>query len=176
MPSESFDGDGDAQDQAEALDESMTAGGEGDSPLADDSPLAVGEDMRTFEELPDLLDLTQAAGDRDEDEAVALDADEFDENAVDDSDTEEDHELDYRAATEEREDDLDGQGPEDGYNDDRLSARDIEGLDEVADADSVEGGEDDVTDFQARDVSDADLKEMGYSEGPDGAVRAKRDS
>ena len=175
MASESFDSDGDAQDQAEALDESMTVGGEGDSPLGGDSPLAVGEDMRTFEELPDVLDVTQAAGDRDDDEALALDADEFDEEAIEDSDTEEDNELNYRAATEEREDDLDGQGPEDGYDEDRLSARDIEGLDQVADADSVEGGEDDVTDFQATDLSDADLQGMGYSENRGGETRAKPD-
>ena len=92
-----------------------------------------------------------------------------------DADTEEDHELEYRAATEEREDDLDGQGPDDGYNEDRLSARDVDGLDQVEDADSVEGGEDDVTDFQARDVSDADLKRMGYSEDRGGETRAKPD-
>src|SRR4051794_13079222 len=129
MPGTSFDSDDDfdPQDQAEALDESMTVGGEGDSALAGDSPLSIGEDMRTFEELPDVLDLTQALGDRDEDEALALDADEFDEAAFDDADTEEDDELDYRAATAEREDDLDGQGPDDGFNEDRLSARDIEG-------------------------------------------------
>jgi hypothetical protein len=175
MTSESFDGDFDAQDQAEALDESMTVGGEGDSGLGGDSPFKVGEDMRTFEELPDLLDLTQAEGDRDEDEALALDADEFDEDAIDDTDTEEDNELDYRAATEEHEDDLDGQGPDDGFNEDRLSARDIDGLGEVGDADTVEGGEDDVTDFQATNLSDADLQGMGYSETKGGVTRAKPD-
>jgi hypothetical protein len=148
--------DFDDQDGAEALDETM---------LDDDDALGGGRggEARTFEELPDLEDLTQADGDRDDDEAVALDADEFDPDAVDDGDTEEDHELDYRAATEEREDDLDGQGPEDGFNEDRLSASDIEGLDQVADADLAEGGEDDVTDFQSTNVSDADLDALGYS-------------
>src|SRR5438270_11079294 len=137
MPGASFesDSDFDPQDQAETLDESMTVGGEGDSPLAGDSPLSIGEDMRTFEELPDVLDVTQAAGDRDDDEALALDADEFDEDAIDDGDFEDDDELNYSAATEEREDDIDGQGPEDGFDEDHLSARDIEGLDEVADGD-----------------------------------------
>jgi len=161
-PNDAFD-DADPQDQAEALDED-------NHDLAEER-----NEMRTFEELPDLLDVTQAAGDRDDDEALALDADEFDEAAVGDADTEEDHELDFRAATGDREDDLDGQGPEDGYNDDRLSARDIEGLDQVADADSVEGGEDDVTDFQATDLSDADLQSMGYSEHRGGVTRAKPD-
>jgi hypothetical protein len=159
---DAFD-DADPQDQAEALDEDNLD-------LAEER-----NEMRTFEELPDLLDVTQAAGDRDDDEALALDADEFDEEAVGDADTEEDHELDYRAASEEREDDLDGQGPEDGFNEDRVSARSIDGLDEVADADSVEGGEDDVTDFQATNLSDADLQSMGYSERRDGETRAKPD-
>jgi hypothetical protein len=133
MPGTNFENDDpdfDAQDVAEAMDESNLAGGEGDSPLAGDSPLSIGEDMRTFEELPDVEDYTQARGDSDDDEALALDADEFDEDAIDDADFE--------------------------------------------DADQVEGGEDDVTDFQATDVSDADLKAMGYSETRDGETRAKR--
>jgi hypothetical protein len=159
---DAFDG-ADAQDSAEAFDE-------------DNLDLAEGRnEMRTFEELPDLLDMTQAEGDRDEDEAVALDADEFDEDAIGDADTEEDHELDYRAATGEREDDLDGQGPEDGYNEDRVAAGSIAGLDQVGDPESVEGGEDDVTDFQATNLSDADLQGMGYSETRGGVTRAKPD-
>ena len=144
--------DFDDQDGAEALDETN---------LDDDR--AIGSEARTFEELPDVEDLTQAEGDRDDDEAVALDAAEFDPDAIGDADTEEDDELDYRAATEEREDDLDGQGPDDGLNEDRLSANDIEGLDQAADADLAQGGEDDVTDFQSTDVSDADLDALGYS-------------
>ncbi len=155
--------DFDAQDNAEAFDETTL-----------DGQSQRGE-MRTFEELPELLDLTQAEGDRDEDEALALDADEFDEDAIDDNDTEEDHELDYRAATAEREDDLDGQGPEDGFNEDRHARSDIEGLGLVRDADSVEGGDDDFTNFEAKGLSDADLDTLGYADdGPTGA-RARRD-
>lgn len=175
--SERFDSDDfDPQDQAEVFDESMTAGGEGDSPLGGDSPLDIGEDMRTPEELPDVEDLTQLIGDRDDDEGLALDSDEFDPEAVDDGDLEEDNELDYRAATEEHEDDLDGLGPDgEGFNDHRIMKSEIEGLDEVRDADEAEGGEDDFTDFQSRSVSDEDLKEMGYSEDRGGETRAKPD-
>ena len=161
-PNDAFD-EADPQDGAEALDETNYDLSEG-----------VGE-MRTFEELPDVLDVTQAAGDRDDDEALALDADEFDEDAFDDADTEEDNELDFHAASEEREDDLDGQGPEDGYNEDRVSAGSVDGLDQVGDAETVEGGEDDVTDFQATNLSDADLQTMGYSESRGGETRAKPD-
>lgn len=156
-------GDADPQDGAETLDETN---------------LDLNEErneLRTFEELPDVLDVTRADGDRDEDEALALDAAEFDPQAVDDGDLEEDDELDYRAATAEREDDIDGLGPEDGFDEDRLSARDIEGLDQVMDADLAEGGEDDVTDFQARRVGDEDLKRMGYAETRDGVTRARDD-
>ena len=164
---DAFD-DADPQDSAEAFDEDNLN-------LAEER-----NEMRTFEELPDLLDVTQAEGDRDEDEALALDADEFDENAIDDNDTEEDRELDYRAATAEREDDLDGQGPDegpngDGFNEDRVAKGGIEGLDQVGDAENVEGGEDDVADFQATDLSDADLQAMGYSESRGGVTRAKPD-
>jgi len=158
---DAFD-DSDPQDLAETLDETNYDLNE------------QRNEMRTFEELPDVLDVTQAVGDRDDDEALALDADEFDEDAIDDDDLEEDNELDYHAATEEHEDDLDGLGPEDGYDEDRLPTRDnIEGLDEVGDADTVEGGEDDVSDFQAKALSDADLEGMGYSENRKGEILAK---
>lgn len=147
--SESPDFDG--QDGAEAYDA-----------LLDDDGTGLGEE-RTFEELPEVEDLTQVAGDRDEDEALALDADEFDPDAIDDADTEEDDELDYRAATAEREDDLDGQGPEDEFDEARVAASDIDGLEEAGDALSVDGGEDDVTNFEAKTVDDADLKDLGYA-------------
>jgi len=160
-----FDGrddEADPQDGAEALDE-------------DNLELeSQRNERRTFEELPDVEDLTQAEGDRDDDEAVALDADEFDPDAVTDADLEDDNELEYRAATEEHEDDLDGLGPEDSFNEDRLAKGQIDGLELVQDADQVEGGEDDVTDFQRTDVSDADLDAMGYSETKGGETRAKR--
>jgi hypothetical protein len=168
MPGASYDADPDfdPQDQAETFDEANVTGGEGDVSLGGDSPVTPGEDMRTFEELPDVEDLTQADGDRDDDEAIALDADEFDPDAMTDNDLEEDDELDYHAATEEREDDIDGQGPEDGFNEDHLDARsEIEGLaTDVEDADQVEGGEDDFTDFQSKNLDDADLQRLGYSD------------
>jgi len=177
MPGTSFDSDSDfdPQDQAETFDESMTVGGEGDVSLGDDSPVTPGEDVRTFEELPDVYDVTTRAGDRDADEELALDADEFDADAFDDDDIEDDNELDYGAVDGEHEDELDGLGPEPGaeYDDDQLSASDIEGLDEVRDGDEVSGGEDDFTNFSARNVGDEDLRRMGYSESRDGQTRAK---
>ena len=157
-------GDGDAQDGAEALDETNT-----------DDREEMNE-MRTFEEMPEVLDMTTAVGDRDDDEALALDADEFDEDAIDDDDLEEDDELNYRAADEEREDDIDGLGAEDAYNEDELEAGGVEGLDEeVMDADGVSGGEDDFTNFQSKGLSDEDLQKMGYAEDKGGVTRAKPD-
>ena len=168
MPGTSYDADSDfdPQDQAETFDEANVVGGEGDVSLGGDSPVTPAEDMRTFEELPDVEDYTRAVGDADDDEAVALDADEFDEDAITDDDLEEDDELDYKAATEEREDDIDGQGPEDGFNEDRLDARsEIDGLaEDVEDADQVSGGEDDFTNFQSKRLDDDDLQRLGYSD------------
>lgn len=153
-----------AQDGAEVLDEDNLD-------LAEER-----NEMRTFEELPDLLDVTQAEGDRDDDEGLALDADEFDPDAFDDTDTEEDHELDLHAATEERQNDLDGLGPEDGFDEDRVSRLSVAGLDQVEDAGSVTGGEDDVSDFQTSGVTDSELRAMGYSELRNGQTVAKPDS
>jgi hypothetical protein len=180
MPGTNFESDDDGfdpQDQAETFDESNVVGGEGDSALGFDSPVSPASEMRTFEELPDVEDVTQAEGDRDDDEAVALDADEFDEDAFTDADFEDDDELSYSASTEEHEDDLDGLGPEDGFNEDRIDARsDISGLaEDVEDADLVSGGEDDFTNFQSKGLDDDDLKRLGYSEDRGGLTLAKPD-
>lgn len=145
---ESDNDDFDPQDQAEAFDEEALSG--------------EAAELRTFEELPELMDMTRADGDRDDDEALALDADEFDPDAIDDGDLEEDDELHFRAATAEREDDLDGQGPDDGFDEAHIAADDIDGLTEVRDPDEAEGGEDDTTDYAARRLDDADLTELGY--------------
>lgn len=155
MPGTGFESDAedfDSQDQSEAFDEDATIGGD-----------SLASEMRTFEELPEVEDYTQADGDRDDDEALALDAEEFDPDAIDDGDVEEDHELDYRAATAEREDDIDGLGPDDSFDEARILKTEIDGLEEVRDAGEAEGGEDDVTDFQSKAVSDEDLKRMGYA-------------
>lgn len=94
MPGANVDSDTDPQDSAEVFDE--------DNYNTDQQ---LGE-MRTFEEMPDVLDVTSARGDRDDDEAVALDADEFEAEAFDDElDLEEDNELDYRAVADNAEDD-----------------------------------------------------------------------
>jgi hypothetical protein len=174
-PGYESDSDFDDQDRAETFDESMTVGGEGDVALGGESPLDIGEDMRTFEEMPDVYDVTTRAGDRDPDEGLALDAEEFDLDAIDEDDAEADNELDYGAVDAEHEDDLDGLGaePGGGFDEDQLSASDIEGLEEVRDRDEVSGGEDDFTNFQSRNVGDEDLKRMGYSETRDGETRAK---
>ena len=177
MPGNNFEADFDEQDQSEAFDESNTFG-EDVAGRGGDSPLNAGEEARTFEEMPDVVDLMQKVGDRDDEEALALDADEFSEEAIDDGDLEEDDELDYRASDEEHEDDIDGLGAEagsEGIDEDAIEPDEIEGLDEVGDALSVSGGEDDFTNFQAKNLSDEDLKRMGYSEDRGGETRAKPD-
>lgn len=127
----------DDQDGAEAYDEAN---------LDDREDL---NEMRTFEELPDLLDLTRADGDQD--------ADEFEEDVFDDDDLEEDDELHYRTAAADEDDD------EDAFDEDQVDAESIEGLDQVADADLVSGGEDDFTNFQSKGLNDEDLERMGYA-------------
>lgn len=166
MPGTSFDSDAeyDPQDQAEARDESMTVDGEGD-------------DMRTFEELPDVMDLTQAIGDRSEDAGLALDADEFDEDAFGDDMDDEDEDA-YAAGSADSDiyDDEDANDIVDDFDEDLIAAEEIEGLNEVRDADEATGGEDDFTNFQAKAVGDEDLRRMGYLDDADnpGADPARR--
>jgi len=51
-------------------------------------------EMKTFEEIPDVVDVTSAIGDDDEDEALAVDADEFQESDFDpEKDLEQDDDL-----------------------------------------------------------------------------------
>lgn len=164
MPGSHFENDSegyDPQDQSEAFDEthSTDSGDTGEVRSFDEANA-----RQAFEERPDVEDLTQAVGDQDDEAALALDADEFDPDAVDDADLEPEGDPAHRAATEERQDDLDGLGAGGRGDEVRLSDREVEGLEEVRDAAEAEGGEDDVTDFQRSEVSDADLAAMGYAE------------
>ena len=162
MPGGRFDTDADfdSQDQAETLDESMTVGGEG----GEIRTFGEADDMRTFEELPDVLDVTQARGDRDDDEGLALDSDEFDEDAFDDGDFEEDDELNYRAVEADDNEPEEAAFDDDAFDEDQVDDESIEGLEMVADADAVSGGEDDFTNFQSKGLSDEDLARMGYTD------------
>jgi hypothetical protein len=163
MPGAGFeqDSDFDPQDQAETLDDTNF------------TEAADAGEFRTFEELPEVLDLTQADGDRDDDEALVLDADEFEEEAFSDDDLEEDNELDYRARAADDDDVYDGDDRNDlvdELNVATIESEEIDGLDEVLDADTVSGGEDDFTNFQAKRVSDENLARMGYLEDGEDTV------
>jgi len=152
--------DFDSQDQSETLDESNTVG---DGDRGEVRSFADADERYAFEDLPGVEDVTEAMGDRDDDEALALDADEFDPEAITDADLEADDEDGYRAATDEHQDDLDGLGRQDGgFDEARLAMDEVEGQDEVRDAAEAQGGEDDSTDYQADAVSDADLRDLGY--------------
>ena len=158
MPGVREDDGYDDQDSAEVFDEAN---------LDDHEQVA---EMRTFEELPDLFDVTQAEGDRDEDEARSLDASDFDEDEFDDDDLEEDDELHYRAAAVEDDD----ENGDDDFDDDEVDPDSIDGLEEVADADLVSGGEDDFTNFQSKAVGDDDLRRMGYARDSEAEQNAER--
>jgi hypothetical protein len=146
------DADGyDDQDNAEALDETHF-----DEDRAE---------LRTFEDLVDVFDETQRVGDAEDD--PALDAGTFDpDEAIDPDELEGDDEArEFLAA-----DETDLADEQDGFDEDRIDGDTIDGLDEVADANLVSGGEDDFTNFQSKGVSDADLKRMGYAD-PSGRAR-----
>lgn len=94
MPGPTPETDHDPQDTAEVFDEDNY------------NTREELNEMKTFEEMPDVLDVTRARGDRDDDEALALDADDFTDEAFDpEADLEEDDELDYRAIADNEEDD-----------------------------------------------------------------------
>ncbi|HVE74112.1 MAG TPA: hypothetical protein VNA30_03340 [Mycobacteriales bacterium] len=151
----------DEQDQAEVFDEdNYSLDGDGD-PSAD---------MKTLEELPDVLDVTRALGDSDVDDVhVAEDADEIEDEELDGL------ELEY---DEDGEDDRLADDVEDEPDDNELL--DEEDLDE---ADGVDEQEDDEAELEyvedvdetrsnagraaqhmesRGELSEADLEELGY--------------
>ena len=147
-PDLDVDDEPDAQDLAETFDETH---------LTDDDD----HDDVNLDHVEDVLNSTAAEGDADDDEA--LDEADFDLEAIDD-DAVEDDELDDQPDLFQPED----PGVEDDEDEaaaveERLSDSDVEGLDQVGDADLVEGGEDDVTDFQSRNLSDQQIAELGYA-------------
>jgi len=156
MPGMNFDADAgfDPQDQAETLDETNF----------DDRESA---EFRTFEEMPDVFDETRREGDRDDDEALALDASDFSEDAMGDGDFEEDNELDYRAAAEDEDDIYDGDDAGDlidTFDDDAPPSDEVEGVRQVRDAAEATGGADASARYESRRISDEDLQELGYLE------------
>lgn len=154
--------DYDAQDQAEVFDEDIM-GDEGLGPSAD---------MRAFEEMPDVYDVTTRIGDTDVDGgAAAQDADEIEDDELDDIDLDDDDGED----DDELDDDLEDE-PEDNevFDDDDEDLDDVDGVDEpeddeveivslsdVEDADSVET----TADYESEDeLSEEDVEELGYTE------------
>jgi hypothetical protein len=146
----------DAQDQAEVFDE--------ETRFDDDERVDQDDEPRTFEEAPDVYDATTALGDGRE--VRAMDADEFDEDDLDDDDLEEDEDLDDSI----RDDLEDASEDEDAGSDDlddrdgvtRL-AGDESDLEYVADVDTVTDPDDDDADkYESRQVSDEDLRNLGY--------------
>lgn len=138
------------QDRAETLDETNYTEEAGE--------------FRTFEELPDVFDVTSRVGDDDDDEALALDADEFDEDSIDPDQLEDDDEtLEFLSVDENDLTDEDQVFDEDVIDEDDT----IDGLDQVGDAEQVTGGADPFTRFQSKGVNDEDLQRMGYARRED---------
>jgi hypothetical protein len=144
----------DPQDQAETADETH---------LNEDK-----DEFTTLEEAPNAFDDT--ARDDDDVELAPTDESQFtdaDDEYEDDDDTDANDELDdtpdeFQPEVEWAEaSEQDGDQAQDSV-DDALGGDEIEGLNEVRDAGSVEGGEDDFTNFQSRRLGDKQLNELGY--------------
>jgi hypothetical protein len=176
MPIEQPEG-ADAQDQAEVFDE-------------DNQNLENGGDMRTLEELPDVLDVTAAAGDSDDDDALIgeeLDDDEIIELEADSdsTDIEEDSlkgrmeepfdddvvregEVEELRFSEERRFDVREDDEDLATADSEVIMRRVSREDApvgfMADVDEVTDlDEDDSSVMESSSVSDEDLDRLGYS-------------
>ena len=152
-PLNEIDIDGaDDQDRAEAMDETH---------LTKD-----GDMIANFDTITDAYDATREASDSDDDDGAG-DADDYDPDDLDalevDEDELEDDDGPYQPdiGVDADAEDFNGR---DARETDRPGADDIEGMHIVRDADTVEGGEDDVSSFQSKRLSDADLVALGYGD------------
>jgi hypothetical protein len=161
MPSDADTPEFDEQDQSEVFDEDVM-GDEGLGPSAD---------MRVFEELPDVYDVTSKLGDADVgDDLRAADADEIEDEELDDINLDDDDEADDDTLDDELEDE-----PEDSAA--------LEEEDDLDDVDGVADLEDDEVEVTAvGDIDNAatrtrpattnprtscrtrDVQELGYAE------------
>ena len=151
----------DPQDQAETADETH---------LNEDA-----DEFTTLEEAPNAFDDT--AADDDDVELTPSDESEFTEEDDDDDDTDANDELDdtpdeFQPEVEWAEAAEADSDAAEASVEDALDSDDIGGLNEVGDADSVEGGEDDFTNFQSRKLSDEQLDELGYDGQRSGQTRS----
>jgi hypothetical protein len=141
--------DRDDQDQSEVFDETHT-----DEDAAE---------FRTFEETPDVLDVTQVLGDTRD--IRALDADEFNEDDLDDEDLDTDEDLDDAPRDELEDEDEDndyGDDPDDRDGVDLAPSGDAE-VEFTGDVDDVtDPKDDDAEDYESSRVSDEDLRMLGY--------------
>lgn len=164
-PLNEIDLDGaDDQDRAEAMDETH---------LTKDGGM-----IANFDTIADAFDATQEPGDADEDEPV--DADDYAPEDLDDLEVDEDELEDEDDDPYEPEIGVDADAEDfnarDARETDSPGADDIEGMRIVRDADRVEGGEDDFTNFESKGLSDADIAALGYGAKASAAGKDDPDS
>jgi hypothetical protein len=148
MPTD-MEGDWDDQDQSEVFDEDNqnldSAGGR-------------HNDMRTFEEMPDVIDVTSAVGDDDDDDALI--AEELDDDEIIELEADE-------ALADFEDDDLAGRLPEELYEEDvpGVSRADSDEVELVYEGDlddhSVREGKRAAA-MESRNLADDDLEDLGY--------------
>lgn len=145
----------DEQDQSEIFDEDMTDD-------VDSGPRQ--HEMKTFEEMPDVVDVTSASGDGFLDD-VEMDAADFDEEALDDEDLEEDL---YETAPELTDgDDLDATDDVDLDDADGVTARTSDEVELVYAGDLYDaaGAKSSAARFESRGELDQDeVDDLGYGE------------
>lgn len=145
----------DEQDQSEVFDETH---------LDEDAAEFV-----TLDEMQDVFDATQALGDgRD---ILALDAADLDPEALDDEDLEQDEDVDDDLDDDledvEEDDEIDVEDRDDEENVTELEW-DQTRIENVADVDQVtDPDDDDADDYESEELSDEQLRELGYADDED---------
>jgi hypothetical protein len=152
----------DEQDQSEVFDEDNT----------NDVDRGPGEEAEQLEDLVDVLDVTRAVGDVDDDDALIgdeMDDEDIVTSAIDNDDDDDDLEDDDLAprnqeAFDEEEDLTDVNDGEDPDLEIAARAGDEVELEYVGDLNDLEGASSAAQDMESDNLSDADLRELDYKD------------
>lgn len=155
--------EGDSQDQSEVFDE-------------DNQDIEGSGEMRTFQDLPDVLDVTTAIGDSDDDDALIAEDLDDDEIIVLEADFEED-ELADRMADDFDDDSFDTEEADSDEASELSMSRTRPDEAELVDAGDLDGAS--VRDgkrtaaMESRTLDDDDLEDLGYAARDDGSQRPR---
>ena len=140
----------DEQDQSEVFDEDKTE--------LEEQVYGGRENGETLEELPEVLDVTRALGDADDEDDDSEIGEDLDDDEIVDRASDEDDDSADDGAPDERDDEADGRYAASGHGADEVELEYVGDLNDLANASSAAQG------MESETLSDSDLRELDYKD------------